>query len=219
MTTNGDRLLARVLAGEDGAIANQLLTEFFGDYPVERLTVLLNSKTDEAVKTGAWLASELAGRVGRLVPELSGHLNHPDPSVRYFVVESILTSADNRHGEALARAVGMTSDPDAGVRWKAFQFLTLATEAQLRASLPYLPDGELRTLTSWLLEIEGNASELDAIRTKLNSANPVSRVFATAAAARVPDPDHEVLRDATSSPDPEVSRLARRALDATGRVS
>src|SRR5438132_8851986 len=127
----GDVLIERIRQGGNGEAARELIRELAAGYPVANLRRLFQSELDEAVKTGAWIASELGERVVPLLGDLSGLLRHRLPYVRAFALDAILMAASANNGDVIAEAVRLIDDQDEGVRWKAMHFLARASVQQL----------------------------------------------------------------------------------------
>jgi hypothetical protein len=214
MMSRGDTLMGRVLAGENGAAANDLLSEFVCGYPLDRLRLLLQSKNDDAVRTGAFIASELGRQFAPLIDEAASMLDHPIASVRFDALDVILVVATTEHADLLARAIRLISDSDKSVRWKAMRFLRRATIEQLNAALAYLDEDALKVRAGWIVDAERKVFSADEIGKKLRAANRLDRVFASVAAARLSlRGSTRLLEIAAASADDEVSSFARDELE------
>jgi hypothetical protein len=203
-------LLQRVLAGGDDEAANELLQAFFRGLPVERLLLLLRSDSEDAVRAGAWIASELGEQAEPLVAEFASLLDHPARYVRFFLVDAVLASATSRDGDAIARAVSKLRDPDEAVRWKALHFLAKASEDQLAAGSDCLADPELRSQLQWLLT---DAMDPIEVLARLDADDVLGQMVAAAAAARLATQDPTPLERAAASGHPEVSSFASEELE------
>ncbi len=206
----GELLLRRMLAGGDVEAANELLEAFFGGLPVERLLLLLWSDSEDAVKAGAWIASELGAQAQPLLPELARLLDHPARYVRFFLLDAILASASTEDGEAVARAVSKIRDCDEAVRWKALQFLSRASEDQLAAAIECLTDPELRSALQWLLS---DGTDARRVVTRLQEEDDLGKLVAAAAAARIAAHDPWPLQRAAISDHAEVSSFASQEME------
>lgn len=206
----GDELLERFLDAPDDAAANELLSAFFAGYPVERLRVLLRSDNEEAVRAGAWIASELSESAAPLMDDLSRLLDHPAKYVRFFVIDAVLGSASCEHGATVARAVMRIRDGDQAVRWMTLHLLSKASKDQLVASLPFLGEQGLAEHVQWLLAAGENIDEVCA---RLSVGDEVAQMFAAAAAARLSGKDQAGLQHAAASSHPEVRSFAREELE------
>lgn len=204
----GDVLIDRIRQGGNGDAALELIDEFVAGYPVANLRRLFESEVEEAVKTGAWIASELGERVVPLLRDLSGLLRHRLFYVRAFALDAILLAASPNNGDVIAEAVRLIDDEAEGVRWKAIHFLSRASVQQLRASVRYLTDIRHAALVRWLLEVTSNVRIAD-ITDGADDVAASKRRFAAAAAARVERTTLEPLRYVAESKDAEISSFAR----------
>jgi HEAT repeat protein len=208
-----DQLLEHLLTGGNDSAANELLDAFHSGYPIERLRLLLQSDGETALKAGAWIASELGEKVAPLVSDLSRLLNHPSRYVRFFTLDAILGCTMNEHGEVVARAVMLILDPDEAVRWKALHFLANATNNQLTIAVPHLDSQTVAAQLIWLLGSGGTQTDVQEIITRLNDPDPLTRMFAAAAAARLGPHNLAPLEHATACTDSEVSSFANEELE------
>jgi hypothetical protein len=211
VTQRGDALLARVLQDGNEASANELLNEFFADYPIERLRFLLESDDDHAVRAGAWIASELGSRVEPLIEEVAKLLKHQSRYVRFFALDSVLMGASPGSARTLARAVQLVEDPDVAVRWKAMGFLANASREQLAASARHLGQSQLGESVRWLLQAVAS-EDTHGIESRLADEGATTRLFAGVAAARLAPTNPSALRRAARASDPEVSSFATERL-------
>lgn len=214
MEGRADQLLEEILAGANDSAANELLTEFLRGYPIARLRLLLQSDEQRAVRAGAWIASELGENVAPLVDELSRMLSHSSRYVRFFILDALLGGATNEHGQAIARAVQLIRDPDRAVRWKVLNFLARAPKDRLAAAVPYLDSALITRSLTWLLEADDAPRDRNVVLARLGDRDPVVRMFAAAAAARLGQVDLHSLEHATGSTDPEVRSFAEEQLEA-----
>ena len=212
MSPLGDELIERIRHGGNGEAARELIHELATGYPVVNLRRLFQSELDHAVKTGAWIASELGERVVPLLGDLSGLLRHRSPYVRAFALDAILMSASANNGDVVAEAVRLIDDQDEGVRWKTMHFLSRASVQQLRASVRHLTDIRHASLVRWLLEVTSNVRIADIIR-QTDDVTASQRLFAAAAAARVERTTLDPLRHAAESKHSEISSFAREWLE------
>lgn len=204
----GDALIERICRGGNGEAARDLIIEVAAGYPVANLRRLFQSDRDDAVKEGAWIASELGERVVPLLGDLSGLLRHRLPYVRAFTLDAILVAASPHNGDVIAEAVGRVDDEDEGVRWKAMHFLSRASVQQLRASVRYLTDIAHAALVRWLLEVTSNVRIANIIE-RVDDVAGTKRRFAAAAAARLDGTTLDPLRYVSESKDAEISSFAR----------
>jgi hypothetical protein len=194
------------------SVSVELLGEFFGGYPIERLRPLLGSDVATAVRAGAWIASELGARAAPLRDDLVALLGHPLRYVRFFAIDAILASAsadDSRATAALAKAIDLIEDPDSAVRWKVMQLLTRADDRSIAANSSHIRSPAVRELIEWLA---GRPDQTD-ISTRLDHDDATTRLVAAAAAARQAEIDDAALRRATASPDEEVASFAREQVE------
>lgn len=212
MVDKADRLFNEVKAGADDSAAHQLLKEFFAGYPIGNLRLLLDSKLDNAVKAGAWIASELGENAAPLMPLVAERLNHPLKYVRFFMLDVVLVCAGPADRTALTNAVGLMRDSEDAVRWKAMKFLVKATPQQLTGSMSPEMDNELKQLTDWLVRMGGRYDKAVEIEEKLVSKSWLERAFAVVAAARHAPHDLTKLREAAQSADREIQEFAEEQL-------
>lgn len=193
-----------------GGVANELLSEYYRGSDVSSLWKLLHSEDDRIADCGTWIAGELA-EVGKpLLPELRHLLGHRSKGVRFWAIECVREWAGPPNPEELALAVSLVGDSEEGVRWKAMEFLALATRAQLEAADvgfkitgPRSPcSDDLR----WMLSPSG--ADPDQIADALEGSQSSRRKFAAAAAFRIARSDPGPLQQASSSSDSEVARFA-----------
>jgi hypothetical protein len=209
-----DQLLEEILAGANDSAANQLLTEFLRGYPIARLRLLLQSDEESALRAGAWIASELGKKIAPLVDEVSRMLSHSSRYVRFFLLDALLGGATNEDGQAIARAVLLIRDPDRAVRWKVLNFLARAPRENLAAAVPYLGSALIARSLTWLLEADDAPRDRNEVLAKLGDHDPVVRMFAAAAAARLGQVELHSLEHAAGSTDPEVRSFAEEQLEA-----
>jgi hypothetical protein len=212
--SRGDELVGLLrspdLAADDAdPMANELLKEFLGGYPLTHVTALLDSGVPRAVKAGAWICSELGQRAAPLMDEIGELLHHEMKYVRFFAIDAVLAAATPQDGPVVARAIELISDADGAVRWKALLLLARAPEEQLNAAVPHLKNEAQKGLTAWLV---AGAAPND-IRSRLQGRQPLVRLFAAAAAARTASQDPSSLVAAAATEDDEVASFAREQLD------
>ena len=143
--------------------------------------------------------------------DLAGLLEHPVRSVRFFALDAILAAATESDGPVVAWAVQCIHDGDSKVRWKTLVFLSRASDAQVRASLPHL-ESELATIIAWLLDVSETA-DVSTITDGLEDSRRVARLIAAATAARIARRQRIPRRHAAASPDPDVSTFAKDELE------
>lgn len=209
----GDRLVEHVAAGGNGPTANELLGEFFRGYPLERLRELLRSSDERVARVGAFIASELGDRFAPLLDEVPRMLEHPIRAVRFDALDAVLVNATSEHGEMIAKAILLVRDPEKGVRSQARRFLARATVEQLSASLPYFADTSVAALARWLLKSASSETDSREVLARLDADDGLTRMFASAAAARLAAHDIVPLEHAAASADPEVRSFAQQELE------
>ncbi|MEV4891568.1 hypothetical protein AB0K48_19515 [Nonomuraea sp. NPDC055795] len=217
-TRTGEDLIERILAHPaDGDVvgpaANDLLSELYAGYPVENLTRLLHSGDDRILRTATWLLSELAELAAPLIEEVPALLSSPILSVRYDATAVVLENAGERHGPVIAQVINLSRDPESAVRWKVLEFLTEASVEQLEAGASCLPPGQLKELTEWLILQDGEEPDLAGIVIRLEAGDPVTRLFAAAAAASLSDvEDWSLLEHAAGAEEEEIRSFAQERL-------
>lgn len=217
-TRTGDELIERIRAhpADDdvvGPVANDLLGELYAGYPVENLRPLLHSDDEAVVRTGAWLLSELAELAAPMTDELPALLSSPIRNVRYHAIAVALENAGERHGPVIAQVMNLSQDPDSAVRWKVLQFLAEATIEQLQAGASALPPGQVKELAEWLILQDGEKPDLPGIVTRMRAGDPVTRLFAAAAAASLSvEEDTSLLEQAAMAEEEEIRSFAQERL-------
>lgn len=189
------------------SLAYELLGEFTHGFPIGRLRDLLRSANETAVRSGAWIASELAAQASPLVDEIDRLLEHEDRCVRFFAVGAVLGGAARGNAATVAKALGRVQDRDKAVRWKTLHLLSTASRAQLRASLGHLNE-ELRPQVEWLCAGPAPAE----ISKRLRHESGAARLVAVAAADRIAAVDPAPLEEAASADDGEVRSFAREQM-------
>ncbi|SDJ34611.1 hypothetical protein [Nonomuraea jiangxiensis] len=213
----GDDLIERIRmhpADDDvvGPAANDLLSELYKGYPVENLGRLLHSDDDLVVRTGTWVLSELGELAAPMMDEVPALLASPIRNVRYFAIEVVLLNADERHGPAIASVMRMSMDYDAAVRWKVLEFLSEASTDQLEAGASSLEAGPVKTLADWLVRQDDEEPDPGDVLARLQGPDPMARLFAAAAAARLSDEDRSLLEHALTAEDEEIRSFAQERL-------
>ncbi|MFI9557200.1 hypothetical protein [Nonomuraea endophytica] len=217
-THAGDALIERIrthAADDDivGPAANDLLGELYAGYAVENLSRLLHSDDEAVVGTGAWLLAELAEFAAPMMEEIPALLSHRNRIVRYYATAVVLENADERHGPVIAQVIAQSQDPESAIRWKVLEFLTESSVEQLEAGASCLPPGQLRDLTEWLVLQEDEEPDTSGIITRLAASDPVTRLFAAAAATSLSDPDDmSLLEHAARAEDEEIRSFAGERL-------
>jgi hypothetical protein len=205
------------IPGEEGRAANDLLREVLRGYPAQNLGRLIHSGSNKAVANGAFVVSELGAQAAQIIDEVDFLLGHPLRDARFDALDAALTAASTEHGAILAKAVMLVDDADQAVRWKALRFLTNSTRDQLTAAAPYLEDGHVASLVTWLASPGSDPANLPEIRSRLPDPDKATRMFAAAAAARVAGTSRQALEDAAVSDDPDVRTFAGDAIEMLDR--
>jgi hypothetical protein len=214
VTRRGDELFERVRGGGNGEARNRLLDEFFRGYPLDRLRILLRSEDDDVAGAGLFIAGELGKLAAPVMGDVEPLLGHGESDLRFDAVRAVLYGASSEHGETIAKAVGLIRDPHEGVRLSVLSVLDGLSNEALAASLPHLEDGELASLTGWLCGSEDTEAYKQEVVDRLESADPLARMFAGAAAGRLAEADRAPLELAAQSTQPEVRKSAQSLLDA-----
>jgi HEAT repeat protein len=206
------RLTAQPHSSQAGVMMNDLLAEFQLGFPLENLRSMLRSENQDVANVGAWIASELGTWGKPLLSDVLPLLRHPSKNVRFSIIDCILLWAID--GAEFSAAIRLTEDPESSVRWKAMNFLSLATRDQLQAALSHLEAVEpasahVRGLR-WLLS--PNGSDTDGIKAALQDENPLIRKYAVVAATRMSKENRQPLSYAASLSDPDVENFANSGL-------
>lgn len=212
-----EKFLMQILMRPDshnGALMNDLLTEFHRGYPLENLRPLLHAENQEVVTIGTWIASELGERGRPLLQDVSPLLRHPAKKVRFSAIDCILLWATPSNDRELASVISLLDDPEPGVRWKVMDFLFRATTEQLQSALDYfelaIPKSPHIRKLQWLLDPE--SIEPKKVITALQSQDALMRRYAVAAAARISSINRDPLLCASSNSDADVKNFADSAI-------
>ncbi|MEV4165389.1 hypothetical protein [Nonomuraea dietziae] len=217
-TQAGEDLIERILThpadGElVGSAANDLLSELYAGFPVENLARLLHSGDDRILPTATWLLSELAELAVPLIDEVPALLSSPIRSVRYDAIAVALETADEQHGPIIAQVMDLSRDPDGAVRWKVLDFLAHASVEQLEAGAACLPPGQVKELAEWLILQDDEEPDLAGIVIRLEAGDPLTRLFAAAAAASLSHKeDTHLLEQAAVVEEEEIRSFAQERL-------
>jgi hypothetical protein len=204
----GDDLLARMLGGEPD-LGNELLKECWGGYPVERIRALLRSDVESAVKSGAFIASELAELSRPLLNDVEPLLNHPDTWVRSDAIDAVNLAATVDEAEIVARAIERITDSERSIRGSAFTLLAAAEREQLEASCGYIDDIDVKEALRSVLDEEDTVSSAE-IRPRLADQSRLVRLFGLLSAARIGDRGADDLLAAIEADDEEIQLFAFR---------
>jgi hypothetical protein len=211
-------LIKRVLANPDrpdaGQLANDLLSEYYNGSDISTLRDLLHSADDRVVALGIWIAAELAEVAKPLLPDVERLLRHPLKDVRFWSIECIQEWAGPSNGHEIASTVALVDDAEEAVRWKAMEFLALASREQLQAGVDRLtaadPESPYLDEFRWMLAPAG--ANPDQITDAIERPSSLRRKFAAAAAFRIAKTDPEPLRLAASADDREIAQFAEDML-------
>jgi HEAT repeat protein len=220
LVRKGDQLIRKILADPivadaDGRWPDQLLMEIRKGFPCKNLRLLLASPSGDAVKIGAWIASELGPSGAELVQAVARRLQHPLKAVRLYVLDCIYLWATPENGREIAGALRLLEDDDKGVRWKAMDSLLYASPEQLAAALEYLertdPSSPQVAGLWWLVDLtEPDVAE--QIAAQLNSDEVVVRKYAAVAAAQASETAPQLLEQALASDDADIVEFATSIL-------
>ncbi|HZR64395.1 MAG TPA: hypothetical protein VFA85_04555 [Terriglobales bacterium] len=206
------RLTEQPRSSKAGVMMNDLLAEFQLGYPLENLRSLLHNEDQDVANVGAWIASELGTWGEQLLPDVLPLLRHPSKNVRFSVIDCILLWATD--GVELSAAIKLTEDSESSVRWKAMDFLSLATKDQLQLALSYLEEVEPNSThvrgLRWLLSPD--ASDAIKVKAALQDENSLIRKYAVVAATRISKTNREPLSYAASLTDPDVKNFAESGI-------
>ncbi|GAA3254196.1 hypothetical protein [Nonomuraea helvata] len=218
-TQTGDALIERIRThpAHDkimGEAANDLLSELYAGYPVENLARLLHSGEEVVVGVASWLLSELAELAAPMMAELPALLSSPVRNTRYSAITVALENADERHGPVIAQVLNLCLDPDSAIRYKMLEFLTDASLEQLEAGRSCLPPGQVKELVEWLILQDGEEPDLAGIVIRLEAGDPVTRLFAAAAAASLSgEEDTDLLEHAAMVEEEAIRSFAQERLE------
>lgn len=212
MIERGDDLIERLRSGVRDDSANELLKLIFAGYPIDNLLRLTQSDEPVAVRSGAWIISELGPESGALMEEVARLLGHPVREGRFWAVDAVIAGTTTADGHVIAKAVALLLDPDEAVRWKVLQLLARIPPDHLAASLPYLRDPRLVQLVTWLTAIGADPISLQDVASRLASADRLTRLVAAAAAVRLAPRSADPLERAAAAEDQEVRSFAQSEL-------
>ena len=208
--SNAQELFERLEEDPDnGPLANELLREFFGDFPVENLCRLLRSHDERVVKAGVWLASELGVKSRPILGEVSKLLGHRSEYVRYFAIDCVLSASNRDDGELIATAISLLRDPSAAVRRKMMDFLARVPVDRLSSTLKISGAGKLKAEDIEGIELLTLARwSPDRIRDLIESRDPIRRRYGASAAARIYKDFEEPLHFALKCDDEDLRTFA-----------
>jgi hypothetical protein len=208
-TERGDYLLARILGGDETGLGNELLDECWGGYPVERIRALLRSDVASAVKSGAFIASELAKLSRPLLSDVEPLMNHQDTWVRGDAIDTVNLAATADHGEIVARAIEHITDSDRSIRFSAFTLLAASARERLEAANGFIHDIDVKEALRSVLDEETTVPSGELHR-RLVDGSRLVRLFGLVSAARISDRRPADLLAATGVADEEIRSFALR---------
>jgi hypothetical protein len=144
---NAEMLLRKVQtdidgAAEDGTILNDLLAQFHKGFPVGNVLRLLRAKHPQAIRAGAWIASELGSAACPLFEDIRHFLSWSDEQVRFCVIDCVLLCATEKHADAICQIGRLVTDPAPAVRWKALETLVRFRPDQIRSAAQWVSKNE-----------------------------------------------------------------------------
>lgn len=212
----GDDLLARILDGEktdsggdEAHLANELLKECWRGYPIELIRDLLWSDVESAVKSGAFIASELAELSHPLLSDIEPLINHQNRSVRGDAIDAVNLAATVDDGEIVAHAIEHITDNERPVRWRAFRLLAASKRERLEAARGFVQDIGVKEALRSALDEEVTVSS-DEIRSRLADQSQLVRLFGLLGAARISNLRADDLLAAAETDEEEVRTFALR---------
>ena len=215
--TRGEKLVDEILTGSSrdvGVAANQLLAEFSRGLSLGHLRCLLTSERSEVVRSGVWIASELGRSSQPVIEEVGRLLNHGEEYVRFFAIDSLLTTTGREHGELVARVIGLMDDQSAAVRQKVLDFLARASASQLESAADWLEHNEpskMELVPKLRRLLNHGAIDGTRLAEALQSESAIDRKLGAVAAIRYGALDTEILASAANAPDPEIRGIAKSA--------
>ncbi len=210
------RLLDPNCDTNSGVIANDLLSAFWRDYPIENLRKLFVPAT---IGIAAFLVSEIGERVRPLLKEIAELMENKTPRVRGDAISAISLCTTWEDGWAIALIVKAIGDPHEGVRWMACDALRYMERSQVMAGLKFLHTNESASIFGMFKNVfttlehrpERAATTLEKL---LTHEDPIARRFGAAIAVRPRlfiDPAFVAITAATT--DAEVKKIVRRAIE------
>jgi hypothetical protein len=224
VVSNGDDLITRLKMAdserERSVITNDLLREFHRGFALERLRELLESPEGPLRKSGVWIAAELGRRAAPLVEAVAPLLKDEMAYVRFFAIDSLLTTATEAHVNQVADIVGLLEDKEQSVRLKATDFFVRASDALLRAVSPGIVDqaGEAKEEVArlWVWLADGGDVPKQVLHSGMQSQFGRVRKLSAALAIRAKALQGELLALAEGSADADLRELARLTRRSSG---
>lgn len=173
-------------------LANDLLRAFARGHPLDELKPMLSSDDIDVQRIGAWILSELGSKATPLLGEIEKLLSCADWRIRFWIVDAVLMCVGPGGGHMIAEiALMATDDPESAMRWKAMDFLTRASNAQLRSAIAFLEKDDAHP--AHVIGLQGLINERVADTRQLVSLlmaeDPAVRKYAAVAAVRARDAD------------------------------
>jgi hypothetical protein len=209
----GDDLLARILAGEETDLGDktdlgiELEKECWRGYPIDRISALLQSDRESAVKSGAYIASELAENSRPLLKDLEPLINYPNTWVRSDAINAVNLAATVDDGEIVARVIECIVDNERSTRFSAFTLLAASKRDKLEAAWGCIRDVEVMEALRLVLDEEGTVSSAE-IQSRLGDSSQLMRLFGLLSAARISDRRADDLLAAIEADDDEIRQFA-----------
>lgn len=189
-----------------------LLHYFQAGLGLEHLVGLLRSENPRSVRYGAWILSELGQMGWGLLEEAEGLLAHPDKSVRFDAIDSILANASTDDGRAVAKCVGLLMDPETSVQWKCLNFIRRIGKARLEAAEKCANEDWVRQNLKWLIN-QLNAPDDAAIAARAQSNVFIDRAFSCVAIAAMKTRYIHILKSLANPKGDAVGRFSADALE------
>jgi hypothetical protein len=208
------RLLATPDEPDHEALANELLYEYGSGHPLETLRPLLRSPHPEVVGVAMFVVSELGSSAAPLLNDVTKLLPHPDVGIRFDVIDSILTCASASDGDKIASVALLLGDPDRRIRWKAMEFLSLASGEQLQAAVKHFQDHkeDIKNIENLKWVDSESASNVADVERMMESADSLCRKYGVIAATRVARQSKQPLLRGLSSEDADIRHFAESML-------
>ena len=218
----GDVLIEKLLrvrnnSKKHGKWSNDLLTECFRGFPLERLRVLIADGRPGPVHAAAFVIDELGSKGRPLLAEAIELLNYPHYlCVRFDAIAAIQTKVTPSDGSAIRAVLFLLDDRDPRVRWRVLRFLSQISGELLSALSGHMeavePGCHLTDLVKWLAS--SDARDYAAVRERVASTNGLAQTIALVAAVRTAIGASLVLGTAAKRADLDDAHFARSALSA-----
>jgi len=218
----GDELLSRLLRSpDDSVIANDLLDEFHGGYPLDNLLPLLTSHGEAVAQCGMWIASELGANARPLFATIVEGLRHPSPGVRFWALDCLISCSTPEDTDAINCGLDLIDDPDPGVVWQALVSLASLPTAVVRAAADLAMRQAPRSTRAKGLDLvlaPDTPQDIERVILGLREEDQTLRRYAAVAAARLGDRVMRPLRLAMASEDSTIQRFAKDMAERKGFV-